>query len=173
MEVFEAIFERRSVRKFTGEDVSKEDLERILEAGRWAPSAGNVQPWEVIVVRSRELKERLAEAALSQEFVSEAPVVIVVCVDLKRAARTYGERGRSLYCIQDSAAAIQNMLLAAHSLGLATCWVGAFYEEEVKDILGIPEGFRPVALIPLGYPAYKPPKPSRRKLSQIVHFEKF
>lgn len=173
MDVFEAIFERRSVRKFTGRDVSNEDLKKILEAGRWAPSAGNVQPWEVIVVRGRELKERLAEAALSQEFVAEAPVVIVVCVDLKKASRAYGERGRSLYCIQDSAAAIQNMLLAAHSLGLATCWVGAFYEEEVKDILGIPEGFRPVALIPLGYPAYKPEKPSRRKLNQIVHFEKF
>ncbi|MGP3667081.1 MAG: nitroreductase family protein [Candidatus Bathyarchaeota archaeon] len=173
MDVFEAIFERRSIRKFTEKDVSEEDLKKILEAGRWAPSAGNVQPWEVIVVRSKELKEKLAEAALNQEFVAEAPVVIVVCVDLKKAERAYGERGRNLYCLQDSAAAIQNMLLAAYSLSLATCWVGAFHEEKVKRILGIPEDFRPVALIPLGYPAHKPLKPSRRKLAQVVHFEKF
>ncbi len=173
MEVFEAVKGRRSIRAFKDTDVSPEIVEKLIEAARWAPSAGNIQPWEFIIVRNPETKRRLAEAALGQSFIEEAPVVIVVCADEERSARGYGTRGRALYCIQDTAAAIQNIHLAAYALGLGTCWVGAFREDEARKILGIPEGVRPVAIIPVGYPAESPQPRNRRPIKQIVHYEKF
>ncbi|MCS7125036.1 MAG: nitroreductase family protein [Candidatus Bathyarchaeota archaeon] len=173
MDVFEAIKGRRSIRAFREADVLSDVIERLIEAASWAPSAGNIQPWEFIIVRNPETKRRLAEAALGQSFVEEAPVVIVVCADEERSARGYGPRGRTLYCIQDTAAAIQNIHLAAYALGLGTCWVGAFREDEARKILNIPEGIRPIAIIPVGYPAEAPLPRSRRPLKQIVHYEKF
>ena len=173
MDVFEAIKTRRSIRAFTKQDVSKEDVRKLLDAARWAPSAGNIQPWEFIVVRDLETKKELSTAALDQTFIEEAPVVIVVCANLILSARGYDIRGSSLYCLQDTAAAIQNMLLAACALGLATCWVGAFYEEEARKVLNIPNGVRPIAIIPVGHPAEKPEAPYRRPLSEIVHHENF
>ncbi|MCD6445589.1 nitroreductase family protein [Candidatus Bathyarchaeota archaeon] len=173
MDVLEAIKNRRSIRAFKNEDISSETVEKLIDAARWAPSAGNIQPWEFIIVKNSEVKRRLAEAALNQKFIEEAPIVIVVCADENRSFKGYGLRGKSLYCIQDTAAAIQNIHLAACSLGLATCWVGAFKEEDVRKILDVPDGVRPVALVPVGYPAEKPSPPSRRPLSQIIHYEKF
>jgi nitroreductase len=171
--LFEAIKSRRSVRAFTREDVSKEEVEKLIDAARWAPSAGNIQPWEFIVVRKPEIKRRLSIAALRQTFIEEAPVVIVVCANQMRSGRGYGARGVNLYCLQDTAAAIQNMLLAACALGLATCWVGAFREEEAKKALNLPEGVRPIAIIPVGHPAEKPLGRSRRPLSEIIHYETY
>jgi nitroreductase len=173
MDVFEAIKGRRSIRAYKAVDVPEETVEKLIDAARWAPSAGNIQPWEFIVVRNPEIKRRLAEAALGQSFIEEAPVVIVVCADEERSARGYGVRGRTLYCIQDTAAAIQNIHLAAYALGMGTCWVGAFREDEARRILGIPEGIRPVAIIPVGFPAESPAPRSRRPLKQIIHYEKF
>lgn len=173
MEVFEAIKGRRSIRAFKAADVPAETVEKLIDAARWAPSAGNIQPWEFIVVRNREIKRKLAKAALGQSFIEEAPVVIVVCADEERSARGYGVRGRTLYCIQDTAAAIQNIHLAAYALGLGTCWVGAFREDEAREALKIPEGIRPVALIPVGYPAETPSPRGRRPLKQIIHYETF
>ncbi|MEM2676833.1 MAG: nitroreductase family protein [Candidatus Bathyarchaeia archaeon] len=173
MDVFEAIMGRRSIRAYREMEVSQEIVEKLIDAARWAPSAGNIQPWEFIVVRNSETKRRLAEAALGQSFIEEAPVVIVVCADEERSARGYGTRGRALYCIQDTAAAIQNIHLAAYALGLGTCWVGAFREDEVRKILDIPVGVRPVAIIPVGYPAESPAPRSRRPLKQLIHYEKF
>lgn len=173
MDLFEAIKSRRSVRAFTREDVSEEEVEKLIDAARWAPSAGNIQPWEFIVVRKPEIKRRLSIAALHQAFIEEAPVVIVVCANQLRSGRGYGARGVNLYCLQDTAAATQNMLLAACALGLATCWVGAFREEEAKKVLNPPEGVRPVAIIPVGHPAGKPMARSRRPLSEIVHYETY
>jgi nitroreductase len=173
MDVFEAIKGRRSIRAYKAVDVPEETVEKLIDAARWAPSAGNIQPWEFIVVRNPEIKRRLAAAALGQSFIEEAPVVIVVCADEERSARGYGVRGRTLYCIQDTAAAIQNIHLAAYALGLGTCWVGAFREDEARRILGIPEGIRPVAIIPVGFPAESPAPRSRRPLKQIIHYEKF
>ncbi|MBC7131114.1 nitroreductase family protein [Candidatus Bathyarchaeota archaeon] len=173
MEVFEAIKGRRSVRSFRETPVSDDIVKQLIDAARWAPSAGNIQPWEFIIVRKPEIKHRLAEAALGQFFIEEAPVVIVVCANELRSAQGYGMRGRTLYCIQDTAAATQNIHLAAYSMGLGTCWVGAFREEEVRHILGIPQGIRPVAIIPVGYPAEKPIYPGRRPLESIIHYERF
>ena len=173
MDVLEAIRGRRSIRAFKSKKVAQETVEKLLDAARWAPSAGNIQPWEFIVVRKPEIKRALAEAALDQTFIEEAPVVIVVCANENRSSQGYGVRGKTLYCIQDTAAAIQNIHLAAYSLGLGACWVGAFREEEVGEILKIPQGIRPVAIVPVGYPAETPPPRNRRHMSQIVHYETF
>jgi nitroreductase len=173
MEVLEAIKGRRSIRAFTGKDVKEEIVEKLIDAARWAPSAGNIQPWEFIIVRKPEVKRRLAEAALDQTFIEEASVVIAVCAHENRSSEGYGVRGKTLYCIQDTAAAAQNIHLAAYSLGLGTCWVGAFGEEEAREILKIPLGVRPIAIIPVGYPAESPSPPSRRPLRQIIHYETF
>lgn len=173
MDILEAIKRRRSVRAFKKQDISPEIVERIIDAATWAPSAGNIQPWEFIIVRKPEIKEELAEAALDQTFIQEAPVVIVVCANENRSSQGYGVRGKTLYCIQDTAAAIQNILLVACSLGLCTCWVGAFKEEKAREILKIPQGVRPVAIIPVGYSAKIPSPRNKRPLNLIVHFETF
>jgi nitroreductase len=171
MEVLEAIKGRRSIRAFKSQAVPEETINKLIEAACWAPSAGNIQPWEFIIVQNNEIKRRLVEAALGQEFIAEAPVVIVVCANEERSARGYGLRGKTLYCIQDTAAAIQNMHLAAYSLGLGTCWIGAFREEEAREALKIPNGVRPVAIIPVGYPGEAPQPPRRRPMKQVVHYE--
>ncbi len=153
MDVFEAMEKRHSVRAFdTSREVPGELVERLLACACLAPSAGNVQPWRFVVVRDAALRRELAAAALGQDFVARAPVVIVVCADLEAHAASYGRRGVELYSIQDTAAAVQNILLGATALGLGTCWVGAFREEEVSRALGLDKALRPLALIPVGYP---------------------
>ncbi|MBM4400911.1 MAG: nitroreductase family protein [Crenarchaeota archaeon] len=173
MELSEAIKGRRSVRAFKQQDMPEEAVEKLIDAARHAPSAGNIQPWEFVVVRNLEVKRKLAGAALNQAFVEEAPVVIVVCANEKRSSMGYGIRGKTLYCIQDTAAATQNMLLTAYSLGLGTCWIGAFSEDEAKRALNAPEGMRPVAIIPVGYPDETPSHRGVRPLSQIIHYDGF
>ena len=173
MDVLEAIKERRSVRAFTDEKVSEEDVERLLDAARWAPSAGNTQPLELVVVKGMETKRKLAEAALNQTLIQKASVVIVVCADVTRSSRGYGSRGEQLYSIQDTAAATENILLAAQELGLATCWVGAFHEKEVAKAVNAPKNMKPVAIVPVGYPAVRPAAPQKRAFNEIVHYETF
>ena len=173
MDVFEAIKTRRSIRSFTQEAVSDEEIEMILDAARSAPSAGNIQPWIFIVVKNPEMKRRISRAALNQFFIEEAPVVIVVCADQERSRMGYGSRGANLYCIQDTAAATQNILLVAHALGLGACWVGAFYEDEVRQALRVPRGVRPVAIVPIGHPAERPGAVFKRPLSEVVRYETF
>jgi nitroreductase len=172
MDVFEAMKGRRSIRVFKRRDVSDEDVAKLIDAAIWAPSAGNIQPWEFVIVRKPDVKRRLVEAAWDQSFI-EAAVVIVVCANENRSSQRYGERGKSLYCIQDTAAAIQNIHLAAYSLGLGTCWIGAFKEQEVKQILNVPQGIRPVAIVPVGYAAESSSPRSKRPMDQIVHHETF
>lgn len=173
MDVLEAIRGRRSIRAFGAGEVPNEAVDKLVDAARWAPSAGNIQPWEFIVVRKPQVKTALAQAALNQSFIEEAPVVIVVCANETASSRRYRMRGKALYCIQDTAAAAQNIHLAAYSLGLGTCWVGAFDEDEARRILRIPDGVRPVALIPVGYPAEAPMTRARRPVDEIVHNELF
>ena len=168
--LLELIKGRRSIRRFKPDPIPEEDLREILEAAIWAPSSGNTQDWKFIVVRNPGLKTKLAEAAGWQSFIMEAPVVIVVCADLERAREAYGERGVELYSIQDTAAAIQNMLLMAHAKGIGSCWVGAFSEVMVREALGLGQMMRPVALIPMGYPDQVPPPRPRRPLEEVVEY---
>ncbi|HID60692.1 MAG TPA: nitroreductase family protein [Hadesarchaea archaeon] len=173
MDVFEAIEGRRSVRSFKPDQIDEKDLEKILDAGRLSPSAGNCQPWEFVVIRDKTSKQKLVLAALGQSFVAEAPVVVVVCANIHRSSNRYGRRGAELYCIQDTAAAIQNMLLAAYALGYGTCWVGAFDEEAVARAIKAPPSIRPVGIIPIGKPAEKPRATPRLPLSKIVRENQF
>jgi len=159
---------RRSIRKFKPMPLPQEIIDKIVEAGSWAPSAGNVQPWYLYLVLNLEVKKKLAQAALEQHFVARAPLVIVVCADSSRARSSYGMRGETLYSIQDTASLVQNMLLEAFSLGIGGCWVGAFREEEVKEALDMPHHLRPVAILPFGYPDEKPGPRPRREIREIV-----
>lgn len=173
MDLFEAIKQRRSIRAYTRENVSEEEVEKLIDAARWAPSAGNIQPWEFVIIRDAEVKRKLAMAALNQTFIEEAPVVIVVCADEAQSSQGYGSRGTTLYCLQDTAAATQNILLAAHAIGLGTCWVGAFREELVRKALNAPLNVRPIAIVPAGHSAEETRAPSRKALKEIVHYETF
>ena len=173
MELLEAINGRRSIRAFKTQDVEEATVMKLIEAARWAPSAGNIQPWRFVIVRKPPVKKALAKAALNQAHVEEAPVVIVVCADEKRSSMGYGIRGKLLYCLQETAAATQNILLTAYSLGLGACWIGAFNEDEAKKAVNAPEEIRPVAIIPVGYANEAPSQRSRRPLSQIMHYDIF
>ena len=174
--LFRSVFsQRRSVRKFSAEAVPAEALEKVLQAAAWAPSAHNQQPWELVVTRDEEKKKALAMGHRFARFLPEADVVIAVCAQLKMKKTGKGATPAVEYFeVQDTAAAIQNMLLAAQALGLGTCWIGDFYDEEVQEILGIPPEYGVMALIALGYPADPPGDgPKRRPLSEYVHYEKF
>jgi len=172
MELSEAIKKRRSIRAYKTQDVPEEVVEKLIEAASYAPSAGNIQPWKFVVARKADTKKKLVQAA-NQAFVGKAPVVIVVCANEQRAEMGYGFRGKTLYCIQDTAAATQNILLTAYSLGLGTCWIGAFNEEQARKAVNAPEEMRAVAIIPIGYPDEAPAQRNRRPLSQIMHYESF
>lgn len=173
MDVLEAIIRRRSIRTFEKKAVSDEQVGVLIDAARHAPSAGNIQPWEFVIVRDQQTKKQLSSAALNQAVIEGAPVVIVVCANEARSGQRYGSRGANLYCIQDTAAATQNILLAACAMGLGTCWVGAFREEMVRRSLNTPTDVRPVAMIPVGYPAENPALRKRRTPGEIVHQETF
>lgn len=167
-DVIAAILERRCCRRFTEEKVPAATVGRLIDAARWAPSAGNIQPWQFYVVYNEQKKEELAKAALNQRFLADAPVVIVVCVQPEMSAARYRDRGRNMYVIQDSAAAVQNILLAAEGYGLAACWVGAFEEKGVIEALQMSPGILPVAIIPVGYAAGQNRPPARRPVDEIV-----
>jgi len=154
-------------------DLSSQQLQTLLEAATWAPSAGNLQPWEFVIVDNKDVMKQLARASLNQMWMVEASTIVAVCADLERTGMIYGERGKRLYAIQDCAAATQNLLLAACSMGLGTCWVGAFFENEVRGILKLPSHVRPLALITIGKPGEQPTAPPRKRLHEIVHYNAF
>jgi nitroreductase len=168
MEFSQVIKARRSVRHFkTNLAVDDQDVRALLLAAIEAPSAGNIQPWRFTVVRSLDARERLSEA-LRQRWATSAPVIIVVSVDHRPCAARYGSRGEYLYALQDTAAAAENILLAAVDRGLASCWIGAFDENAVREALGIPEPVTPVAILPVGHSAESAAKPSRRPLDEVT-----
>jgi nitroreductase len=160
---------RRSVRAFRPDPVPEAVEHRLLQALIAAPSAGNVQPWVVVRVRGAGPRQALAAAAFGQGFIAEAPLVLVVGADLRAARESYAERGETLYALQDTAAAVQNLLLMAHACGLGACWIGAFDEAEVARLAGLEPGVRPVALIPVGVPAEQPLPPPRRAVEEVSH----
>jgi len=162
MELSEAIRKRHCIRRFKPDEIEEEKVGKILEAAKEAPSAGNLQARDFIIVRDPETRRELVSAAFSQGFISEAPLVIIVCANPDKSGAKYGSRGGELYCIQDATISAQNILLVVNSLGLGACWVGAFDENSVREILGIPDGIKPVAIIPIGYPDEEPLAPPKR-----------
>ncbi len=170
MNVMEAIDLRKSVRSWLDKPIEKEKLDTVLEAARLAPSASNRQEWRFVVVQDDEMSKQLGEAANGQAFVGEAPVVIAACAEGVDHVMSCGQL---CYPI-DVAIALDHMTLAAVELGLGTCWIGAFDEDKVKSLLGIPDNIRVVELMPLGYPADPSPKTkSRLSMDEIVKMEKW
>lgn len=168
MDIFEAIKKRRSVRSYLDKPIEEEKLNAILEAGRLAPSASNRQEWRFIIVKDREVRKKLGEAANEQSFVGEAPVVIVACAVTDGHVMSCGQL---CYPI-DVAIALDHISLAAVEQGLGTCWIGAFNESKVKEILGIPKEVRVVELMPLGYPSARTEREKNRlPFKKIVKYE--
>lgn len=167
----DAIFGRRSVRRYEQRHVPLDTIARLIEAAEAAPSAGNLRARKYIVVVGPEIKRALALASFSQEQVDAAPVVIVVCADVDRSCARYGDRG-SLYAIQDASAATMCILLAAHASGLGACWIGAFDDALVREALSMEEHVLPVAIVSIGWPAETPTAPPRRDLAEMIRWAK-
>ena len=188
MEVFEAIKTRRSIRQQKPDPIDDETLLKILEAARWAPSWANTQCWRFIVVRDSNLKAQVADSLSKRKrpdgtisenaatsAVTEAPVLIVACAEMGKAgyrdAAPVTDKGD--WYMFDIALSMQNLVLAAHALGLGTVIIGSFDAKKVAEILGVPEGFCVVAMTPLGFPAQEGRAPHRKELSEIVSYDKY
>lgn len=185
MELFEAIKSRRSIRHYTSDPVDDKAVEAILDAGRWAPSWANTQCWRFVVVRNPEIKAALAETLLKIEMqdgnvidnpatrtINTVPVLIVVCAEVgKSGIRHDGTdfiTDKGDWFMFDTALAVQNMVLAAHAQGLGTVIIGAFDAPKVEKVLGVPDGYRVVALLPVGIPSREGRTPPRKELSEIT-----
>jgi len=165
MDMLEVIKTRRSIRRYTGDVVSDEDINKVLEAGRWAPSADNSQPWTFVVLRSREVKEKLAGTLPCGKFLSQAALGIAVVID----------EAASSNAVEDGAAATQNVLLEAHSLGLGACWIGTYgspHEASARKVLKVPEDKRLLSVIAIGYPAETARK-TRKPLAELVFTDQY
>lgn len=169
MELFEVFAARHSIRAFTDQPVTDDALRSIFETINRAPSAGNLQAFDIYQVTKAEHKEALMRASYDQGFLVQAPVVLVFCATPARSAVRYNERGETLYCIQDATIACTYAMLATTALGLGCVWVGAFNEEAVHQVIGAEPGQRPVAMLPIGYPNETPRIRPRRSLGDIVH----
>lgn len=167
MEFFEVLERRRSVRSYMEKPVEREKLLRIMEAVNSAPSAGNLQAYEVFLVLDKMKRIEIARWALNQWFIAEAPAVFVFFANPSRSAVKYGKRGAELYCIQDATIACAYAQLSAVALGLGTCWVGAFEENGLKACLSAPKDWKPVAILTVGYPAEEPFPTPRRSLEDL------
>jgi len=169
MDVLKAIQSRRSIRAYDSHEVEEDKLMRVLESGRLSPSAGNRQERRFIIIRDANTRKLLCEAAGNQRFVAEAPVVIAACSVEKEYVMSCGQLAYPI----DTAIAVDHMTLQAVEEGLGTCWIGAFDEKKVKEILQIPDDVRVVSLLPLGYPSTAPQSKPRKSLDEIVLWEKW
>ena len=169
-DIIDLITSRRTIKQFLPKFVSWENITKVIDAARHAPSCGNIQNWKFILVYDPPQKQKLAEAAYEQYDIALAAVLIVVCAEPEKAERYYGLRGERLYTVQNCAAAVQNMLLEAHSLGLGSTWIGAFDEDLVRSSCSIPEEIRPQAIVAVGYPKEIPEKPPKYPLETLVYF---
>lgn len=158
------IISRRSIRRYEKKDIPEEVLNQILEAGRNAPSAANMQPIHFIILKDNEIKKKLS--TIFSRFLKDAPIVIVGCADIR--ARITGK-----WAIIDATIAMQNMVIAAWNLGVGSCWIGAFNEKKVKENLKIPDKWKVVALITLGYPAEQPKLRKKKSFEKIFSFDRF
>jgi len=164
---------RRMVRSFKDRQVDDELIGRLLKNAHRAPSAGFLQQQEFVVIKNKETKTKLAEAALSQDFIAQAPLVIVVCSNTARVVKRYGERGVNFYSVIDGAFASMLILLTVVNEGLNACFVGAFNDNEVSKVLRLPKHVKPIGIIPVGYSNEPPEKFERVLLEQIVSYEKY
>lgn len=167
MEFFDVVTGRHSIRAFQPTPIGAANLEKILEAANRAPSAGNLQAYEIYLVSDSARKAAMAKAA--EEFLVQPPVLLVFCAHPGLSASKFAERGPALYSVQDATIACTFAMLAAGALGLSTVWVGGFDDEAVRRIIEAPQGQRPVAILPVGYAAESAAVTSRRRLNELVH----
>jgi nitroreductase len=172
MEFFDVIKNRHSIRTFSDQPVEDEKLQQILELANLAPSAGNLQAYEIYVVTDAKKRDGLSCAALAQEYVAVAPVALVFCTHPELTEGRYTERGTRLYTVQDATIACSFAMLAATNLGLGSVWVGTFDEKVVRLIIGAPDSQVPVVILAIGYAAEFPEQHPRRPLDQITHWIK-
>jgi nitroreductase len=172
MDIDRCIQTRRSVRKYLSKKISWEKLKEILDSARYAPSSGNLQNWRFVVVQDPDLKKRISQLCSDQEWINSAPVLIVVCSYDKDLQIMYREKAET-FSIQNTAAAIENMLLKANSLSIDSCWVGSYNEDRIKSILKIPDEIRIDAVITLGYGSEKEETPKRIDLRNIAFYEEW
>ncbi|HWR35287.1 MAG TPA: nitroreductase family protein [Clostridia bacterium] len=165
MEFFELIENRQSIRVFQARAVEEVKLQTILQAANSAPSAGNFQAYEIFVVRRQEQRDILTRATFGQNFIAEAPVLLLFCMNPARC--TYD--GPALFALQDTTIACTFAMLAIQAAGLATCWIGAFSPENIAKTMSLPQGLTPVAILPVGYSAETPERTTRRSLNDLVH----
>jgi nitroreductase len=168
MDFFQVLQERHSIRTFTEAQVEEEKLQAVLEAANSAPSAGNLQAYEIYCVKDRDVLQALAAASHGQKFVGRSAAALIFCAHPDRSTGKYGDRGSSLYCLQDATIACAYAQLAVTALGLASVWVGAFDDEAVRRALGIGGQLLPVAILPIGYGGKTPRATPRRSLADLV-----
>ncbi len=171
-EFLEFLAGRSSVREYAADEIGEQELVYLLDCASTAPSAGNLEAWDVVLVRDPERREALSAAALGQYHVRTAPVLFVLCANYIRSMSRYGERG-ILYAVQDATIAGTYLLLAAHALQLCSCWVGAFDEEETKSILGLPPHIRPIAIICVGKGRAPTELTARMPVAEHLHSEEW
>jgi nitroreductase len=168
MDFFDVVNSRQSIRAYQDTPIDPAVIQQILDTINRAPSAGNLQGYEVYLVTNRDVIQALARSTNGQDFIAQVPLVLVFCAHPARSAQRYRERGTSLYCIQDATIACAYAQLAVTALGLASVWVGAFNEEAVRAAIGVGHELRPVAFLPIGYAAETPERRSRRALVELV-----
>jgi len=173
MEVFDCIRTRRSVRKYKEQPVPWDNIVEILQSAKYAPCAGNIWNLKFIVIKNEDKRRAIAEACTQQYWMQDAPIHIVIVSEPEKAEKYYGTRGVRLYTQQAAGAAIQDMLLTANSLGLGTCWVGAFDEEDIRHICNMPEHLNVQGIIAVGYPDETPQMPPKYRIEHIMFFEKW
>jgi len=160
MDVKEAILKRRSIRSYKDIPITKDDLIDILVAGQYSPSAGNLQNWRFVIIDDEDMKDRIADACLNQDWMKSAPVFIVICTQEEKMKQFYPEHGHD-FNVEGAAAVAQNMMIQATANGLGSCWVGAFHPDPIIDIIGIGNNFKPTIILTLGYSNEKVPCPCK------------
>jgi len=170
MDFLEVIYKRSSIRSFSSESIPMEILHSIFDATNRAPSAGNLQAYEIYVVKDLHTRELISHAAFNQDFIAQAPIVLIFCAHPSRSEVRYRDRGVRLYSIQDATIACTYAMLASHSMGLGTVWVGAFDEKQIRNIINLSQDIIPVAILPIGYAKEKPLFRTRRELNDLVHW---
>jgi len=173
MDALDCIRTRRSIRKYLDKPVEFDKLTLILDAARHAPSVGNLQDYRFILITEKETIQKIAKHCMEQYWIAQAPALIIVCAYDERTELHYGLRGKRLYAIQDSAAAAENILLAANALDLGACWIGIFDEDYLNELLSINEKARPQAIISIGYPDEVPHEKKMEEMETLVFFNTF
>ena len=173
MDVTEAILTRRSIRKYLDVPIERDKIGTIMESGKAAPSAGNIQNWKFLLIEEEDKRKKIAEACLQQWWIAKAPSIIIVVTEPDKVRQFYGVRGERLYSVQNGAATAMAMLLEAHNQGLGACWIGAFDESKIKTLCNIPDQARPQVILTIGYPDENPPPPPEFGMEEVMFFRDF